>query len=221
MNRGAALCLPIRAQGKDTVASADFGKWIIKHIDSWFAWARRLGLGIKWMEDIVLVTGTHRTRSCTNVAFPGGQDDAQASFRVMVHHRGDTVTLNWQFSQERNRGAVLNCGPDGEDLPEDQCIFIRGFRATRRFKIFPRKLKGAAGPNPDPKIYDEEPDPELMPISDVPEYWDPLHTLLQYTAEEAPNCDMVLVHDDDLARLHGILDSTVIQKLHTINTLLY
>jgi hypothetical protein len=114
MNQGAVLCLPIHARGKDTVASADFGKWIIRHVDRWFAWARQLGLGINRMEDIILVTGAHRTRSWTNVAFPGGQKDAQASFGAKVDHRGDIVALNWRFSHERNRGVVLNCGPDGE-----------------------------------------------------------------------------------------------------------
>ncbi|KAH9020579.1 hypothetical protein EDB85DRAFT_518885 [Lactarius pseudohatsudake] len=163
-NQGAVLCLPIQAKGEDTVASADFGKWIIKHIDRWFVWARELGLGIDRMEDIVLVTGTHRTRSWTNVAFPGGQGDAQASFRAKVDHDGDAVSLNWQFSHERDRGAVLNRGPDGENLPEDQCIFVRGFRVTRKLKILPPRLKGAAGPNPDPEGHDEEPDAELMPI---------------------------------------------------------
>ena len=112
---GAVLCLPIQAKGENTVASAEFGKWIIKHIDRWFAWARQqLGVGINRMEDIILVTGTHRTRSSTNVIFPGGRGDAQASFGAKINHRGGIVTLNWQFSHESNRGAVLNCGPDGE-----------------------------------------------------------------------------------------------------------
>ncbi|KAF8257026.1 hypothetical protein EI94DRAFT_100033 [Lactarius quietus] len=166
MKEGAVLYLPIQAKGKDTVASVDFGKWIIKHISCWFAWARQRGLGVNCMEDIILVTGTHRTRSWTNVAFPGGQEDAQTSFGAKVNRRGD---IDWQFSRERNRGAVLNRGPGGKDLPEDQCIFIRGFRATRKLKILPPKLKATAGPNPDPEGYDEEPDAELMPIPAVPE----------------------------------------------------
>ncbi|SRR6266702_2089903 len=114
MKEGAVLCLPIQAKKEDTVASEDFGKWIIRHIDRWFAWARRLGLGIDRMEDIILVTGTHRTRSWTNVTFPGGQGGAQASFGARVDHSGDVVAISWKFSHERNRGVVLNCGPDGE-----------------------------------------------------------------------------------------------------------
>ena len=114
MKEGAVLYLPIQAKREDTVANMKFGKWMINHIDRWFAWARQLELGVNQMEDIVLVTGTHRTRSCTNVAFPGGQGDARASFGATVEHRGDLVAINWQFSHVRNRGVVLNCGPSGE-----------------------------------------------------------------------------------------------------------
>ena len=114
MNQGAVLCLPIRAKREDTVARVKFRKCIVKHIDRWFAWARELELGVDRMEDIILVTGTHRTRSCVNVAFPGGQKNAQVSFRAKVDFPGDNVAINWHFSHERNRGAFLNCGPEGE-----------------------------------------------------------------------------------------------------------
>ena len=111
---GAVLCLPVQAKTENTIAKADFGKWIIKHIDRWFAWARQLGLEIDRMEDIVLVTGIHCTRSCTNVAFPGGLEVAQASLGAKVDYNGDIVAINWEFSHERNRGVVLNHGPEGE-----------------------------------------------------------------------------------------------------------
>jgi len=55
---------------------------MLKHIDRWFAFARRLGLGIEQMEEIILVTGCDRTRSWTNVAFLGSQLDARVSFGV-------------------------------------------------------------------------------------------------------------------------------------------
>ena len=86
----------------------------MSHIDRWFAWARLLGLGVDRMEDSILVTGAHCTISCANVAFPGGQNDAQISFGAKVDHSGDTVAINWQFSHERNRGVMLNHGPEGK-----------------------------------------------------------------------------------------------------------
>lgn len=66
------------------------------------------------MEDIILVTGIHRTRSWINVAFPEGEAAARASFGVEVDASGDSVTINRQLSRERNRGAVLNWGPNGK-----------------------------------------------------------------------------------------------------------
>ncbi|KAI0248894.1 hypothetical protein BJV78DRAFT_1232297 [Lactifluus subvellereus] len=158
------------------------------------------------MEDIILVTGCHRTRSWTNVAFLESQADAQVSFGV------DRIT--WQFSRKQTQGAVLNRGPGGTDLAEDQCIFVRGFRVTRLLKILPRQLRGAAEHAPDPDGYDCEPDTELISIPPMTKYRDPLHLLLDYIAEvRAPDCDMVLVHDDDLERIEGIGDGTVSRHL--------
>jgi hypothetical protein len=50
------------------------------------------------MEDVVLVTGIHRTKSWINAAFPGGQAAARASFEVEVDANGDSVTINRQLS---------------------------------------------------------------------------------------------------------------------------
>ena len=120
--QGAVLYLPTEARCENTIALGDFGKWMIKHIDSWFSWIRLLGVGINRMEDVVLVTGTHRTRSWTNVAFPGGQVDGLVSFGANVATRGAVVTVNWKFSHEYSRGAVLNYGPNGEVR---QCLSLR------------------------------------------------------------------------------------------------
>ena len=82
---------------------------MVKHIDSWFAFARNLGL-IHQMEEIILVTGCDLTRSWTNVAFLRGAD-AQVSFGVKVE--GRNTSINFQFSPEHARGAVLHHGPEG------------------------------------------------------------------------------------------------------------
>ena len=87
-----------------------FGKWMIKHIDQWFAWILDKELQIERMEDIVLITGTDHARSWANVAFLGGQSDARVSFSVEAAHS----KVNWQFSPERKTGAAWNWGPCGE-----------------------------------------------------------------------------------------------------------
>jgi len=81
--RGAVLSLPVPARREDTVARGEFEQWII-NIDCWCLFMKSLGLGIEDMEDIILVTGCHRTRSYTNVIFSESQDGAQVSFGVRV-----------------------------------------------------------------------------------------------------------------------------------------
>ena len=106
------MSLPVDARREDTLAKGDFSWWIVKQIDHWFAFARRLGLGIERMEEIILVTGCDHARSWTNIAFFGSQSNAQASFGVKVVH-GPAVSINWQPSPERVQGAVLHRGPGG------------------------------------------------------------------------------------------------------------
>ena len=100
------------AQREDTVVRGLFRKWIIKHIDSWFAYAEELDLGIA-MEDIILVTGCHRTKSWTNIAFNEVQTGAQLSLQVNV---ADALgaNINWGISNVRIQGAVHNQGPSGK-----------------------------------------------------------------------------------------------------------
>lgn len=104
------LSIPVQAQRQNTLAREEFGKWMVKHIDRWFAFAQRLGLGIEQIEEIVFVTGCDHTRSWTNIAFLEGQGDAQASFGVDVLN----ADIRWQFSPERIHGALLNQGPEGK-----------------------------------------------------------------------------------------------------------
>jgi hypothetical protein len=63
------------------------------------------------MEEIILVTGCDRTRSWTNIAFLGNEVDARVSFGVNVE--GPDTSVNFQFSPENARGAVLLHGPEG------------------------------------------------------------------------------------------------------------
>ena len=175
------LSIPVDAQRQDTLARGNFGTWMINHIDSWFTFARRLGLGIERMEEIVLVTGLHLTRSWANVAFFEGQTNGQASLGVNVIH-GPDISIHWQCSPGSVRGGVRSWGPEGKvcriaetndiltvfpSLPENQCLFIRGFRVTRVLGILRRQLRGAAGPNPmlDLEPGDDEPDTALTSIS--------------------------------------------------------
>ncbi|KAI0276244.1 hypothetical protein BGY98DRAFT_716462 [Russula aff. rugulosa BPL654] len=147
------------------------------------------GLGVNRMEDIILVTGRHLAKSWVRAVFSENRGGAQVSF--VVNASGNSVLR----LEERNvSGAQLKFGPNGEGLPENQCIFVRGYHVVRILNIWP-KLRGLAGPahlpSPEPDT-----DLELMGVPDDAD--DPLHTLLEYITEQTPSCDMVLVHDDDL-----------------------
>ena len=136
------------------------------------------------MEDLVLVTGCHRTRSWSNIAFYESRADAQVSFEVQVP--GILGTVRWRVSSQHIQGAQLSPGPSGEvcctrcnfrrilkssdvfhqNLPENQCIFVRGFRIKRTFKLFPR-VRGAAEPTPDSSGDDDEMETETVSIPSV------------------------------------------------------
>ena len=64
------------------------------------------------MEDIVLVTGCHRTRSWSNIAFYESQADSRISLSVQVPDIGTTV--RWRVLSQRVQGVVLSHGPSGE-----------------------------------------------------------------------------------------------------------
>ncbi|KAH9052705.1 hypothetical protein EDB87DRAFT_377982, partial [Lactarius vividus] len=146
--KGAALFLPVRVQREDTVARGDFAEWMVKHIDSWFSFAETLNLGIERMEDIILVTGRHHTRSWANIAFVESQGLVQRQVSLGVHVSGSPpghVDVDWKFPHELglSRGVALNMGPSGEDLSENQCVFIRGFRVTHTSRAL-NWFRGAA-----------------------------------------------------------------------------
>ncbi|KAH9163728.1 hypothetical protein EDB89DRAFT_482398 [Lactarius sanguifluus] len=205
--QGAILSLPVAAQREDTLTRDHFREWITKHIESWFAFTQRLRLGVE-MEDIVLVTGCHRTRSWSNITFNEVRTSAQFSLGVNVAGASG-ASVSWRASSLRIQGAVLSQGPSGENLPENQCIFIRGFRMKRIFFGTIPRIRGAAEPKPD-RENDRGPEKKVVSIPGFTEYQDPLHVLLKHIANHAPDCDMALVHDDDLERIMGVGDSTVI-----------
>lgn len=122
------MTLPVAAWREDTVVLGLFRRWIIEHIDSWFDFALELELGIA-MEDIILVTGCHRTRSWTNIAFNEVQAGAQVSLEVDVADAlGTNVT--WGASNAHIEGAVYNQGPGGN---------VRGMQiaGSTNFEVLP------------------------------------------------------------------------------------
>ena len=65
------------------------------------------------MEDIVLVTGCHRTRSWSNIAFDESQADSRVSLSVQTPST-DGTTVRWRVLSQGMQGAVVHHGPSGE-----------------------------------------------------------------------------------------------------------
>ena len=51
-----------------------------------------------------------------------------------------------------------------KNLPENQCVFVRGFFVTPSKWFLPKRLKAAAGPSPDPRGYGCDLDREAISI---------------------------------------------------------
>jgi len=67
------------------------------------------------MEDIILITGCHRTKTWANVAFLESDTDSQVSFGFEVTDPGGPgMNIKWRFSPECVQGPVLSLGPSGK-----------------------------------------------------------------------------------------------------------
>jgi ferric-dicitrate binding protein FerR (iron transport regulator) len=101
--QGAALSLPLTSQRQDTLLQDEFRRWIVAHIDSWFAFSQVLGMGAK-MEDIVLVTGCHRTRAWANLASRRAPAGSRLCLGVRITNAGANV--HWTVSDNRTRARL-------------------------------------------------------------------------------------------------------------------
>ena len=109
---GAVMSLPVNSRREDTLVLGHFRKWIVGHIDSWFAFSQKLQLGIE-MEDIILLTGCHRTRSWTNITFNEVHSNTEeSSERQITGSLGDST--NWPVANQHSQGTVERHGPSGE-----------------------------------------------------------------------------------------------------------
>jgi hypothetical protein len=161
---GALLTLPFDGLREDVIRTKAFEDYIQDHVDSWFVFARRIGLDVERMEDLILVTGRTLVTSWGVAAFVDSALDSEISLRTQVRYGGG-ATFDWRVNRpavnyrnsyhdavrslcEHRRFVTnfSNCFRKGE-IRQNQCVFIRGFRAKRVF-IWTR-LKAAAENLPD------------------------------------------------------------------------
>ena len=128
--QGAAMLLLAQSQREDTVAGGEFAEWMVEHIDRWFSFAKRLRPEIERMEDIILVTGRHRTKSWANVVFEENWGfHVRYPTQAMLPFPGspsNDPTVLWQFSGETGQ-TILNIMPNGKVRPCLPYTFGRHF----------------------------------------------------------------------------------------------
>jgi len=108
------LSLPGNSRREDTLVLGHFRKWIVNHIDSWLAFAQKLGLELE-MEDILLVSGCHRTKTWTNVSFNEIQRETQIPPRLQQATSSfSPAAANWLIPSEPSPGTAIRHGPTGE-----------------------------------------------------------------------------------------------------------
>jgi len=149
------------------------------NVDSWFPFAIRLRLGIEHMEDLIFVTGCTLVTSWGAVTYPYIAFDAKISLRI----RG--ATFDWHGA--RPSVAYHNSLQDPRNSRQNQCVFIRGFRAKRVFLWPWPGLRGAAGSHPDKPDNIPEDEIQVTRVPDIPSYRDPLVGMLDYIAEKCPD----------------------------------
>jgi hypothetical protein len=183
---GALLSLPHDAYRKDVIRTKVFEDYIRDHVLSWLEWSKRIGLGLERMEDLILVTGCTMVTSWGAAAFVDHSQEAEISLAVQALPNGGG-TFDW--SKIHRAVAYHNSRPDPVRYPVcfachsltislshqknnspptlNQCVFIRGFRAKRRF-FWTVPIRAAAEPLPDDPDNSRDDDIQVTRLPNAP-----------------------------------------------------
>ncbi len=108
------LSLPVVACQEDTLLLGQFHEWIVNNVELWSDFTKGLGIGVD-LEDLILVTGFHRTRSWSNIAFAEVDHEADAQLSLGVEVTGTLgANISWPYTNVFTQGAIRNQDPSGE-----------------------------------------------------------------------------------------------------------
>ncbi|KAI0249456.1 hypothetical protein BJV78DRAFT_696637 [Lactifluus subvellereus] len=199
-NLGAFLNIPYDGQREDVIRTKVFEDYFREHISGWFALAQKKREDVRYMEDIILVTGCTLVTSWAMGVFPDKSQDVGISLKFEAE-RGNFL---WD-PNTINPGILRHDRYQHPSESQNQCVFIRGFRGRRL--LFYTFLKAAAEPLPDDPDNRREDEIQVTRVPNVPSYRDPLIGVLDYIAEKCPeeSCEDVIAiaHYDDLGQFVG------------------
>ena len=103
-NCGALLSLPNGGHHEDVIRAQAFENYIQDYVDSWFTWAQKNQLGVKRVEDLILVSGCTLVTSWAAAAFVDSDDTTDAEISLASRTiNGGTASFVWS----NIRGHVL------------------------------------------------------------------------------------------------------------------
>jgi hypothetical protein len=101
-NCGALLSLPNGGHHEDVIRAQAFEVYIQDHVYSWFTWAQKNGLGVRRLEDLILVSGCTLVTSWAAAAFVHDTMDAEISLASRRLNNGGA-----SFVWSNIRGRIL------------------------------------------------------------------------------------------------------------------
>jgi len=99
------LSLPNGGHHEDVIRAQPFEDYIKDHVDSWFTWAQKNRLGVKRMEDLILVSGCTLAMSWAAAAFVDNALEAEIS---LERRTLGNVGASFTWGNVRGRVAYHN-----------------------------------------------------------------------------------------------------------------
>jgi hypothetical protein len=103
-SHGALLYLPHGARSEDVIHTKPFEDYISDNVDNWLRWAKKKGLPVENMEDLILVTGCTLATSWAAAAFDGTMSRDVVSTIFLEARKSDGGGA--QFVWRNIRGSV-------------------------------------------------------------------------------------------------------------------
>lgn len=162
---GAALVTKHQTYKQDALKRAAFEQYTKKHYESWVAFSHEKQYG----NDVkpVLVSGIDMTKDFAMAAYSNEGASVAADLTISVPMLASTSASIWgtwrtsglahtnygpqqcappSFAQASDRSLQPStAGPISDDY--NQCVFVRYYTMRTRLGLFPRVMKGGAGPH--------------------------------------------------------------------------
>ena len=82
------MSLPNGGRHEDVIRAQVFENYIQDHVNSWFTWAQKNGLGVERVEDLILVSGCTLVTSWAAAAFTDDAMDAEITLATTTFDNG-------------------------------------------------------------------------------------------------------------------------------------